>query len=93
MELTKNIEDAGKPLFTGTDYEIVRSGLKQLPAVHQMILLLHYWENHSLTEISEKLGLSIQSIEEGTREATQTLKQICLNDTNFSRSEQQFQAA
>ena len=76
-----------KPLFTETDYALVRKALTELSYRERLIINLHFWEDFSVTEIGERLRLPWQVVERCLAEAFCTLRKRCLSHPVFSRSQ------
>jgi DNA-directed RNA polymerase specialized sigma24 family protein len=75
-----------KALFTQVDYSILRSAVKRLPGLLSKVVELRFWNNRSIVEISDELGVSIRHTESALQRASVILKEECLRHPAFSRS-------
>lgn len=73
--------------FTKNDIVILREILKDLPFIEWHILYLRYWENFTILEISEALQMKWEEVNETIEKLLIDLKEHCLNDPDFGRSE------
>ena len=73
------------PMFSETDYFIVRQAMALLPKRECEIVILRFWENLSVTEISIALGMNWDRTEARLEQALFRLKRICLDQSEFSR--------
>lgn len=79
-----------KNLFTLMDHAIVRSAVKQLPGLLSIIVEMRFWKRLTLEDIADDLGVSVATVETGIAKAIVRLREDCLRNPAFSRS--QFQA-
>lgn len=70
--------------FTSQDMEIVRTGLDILSFDERQILICRYWENQTIEEISNLLGLGWSDIDQLMSEALEKLRTYCLQHSQFS---------
>ena len=72
-------------LFTETDYEILRSQMKDLSPRDFKILFLRFWGKQSLSEIANDMRLSFEEVDSSIKSSLKLLKNLCLKDSLFSR--------
>jgi DNA-directed RNA polymerase specialized sigma24 family protein len=84
---TKKNSRSQQPLFSQTDYTVVREALLSLSDLERDVILLRFWENYELLEISKYLGLRVKTIEDLITQAFECLKAKCLAHSEFSRNQ------
>lgn len=73
--------------FTQNDIAVIREALRDLPIKEWHILYLRFWENFSIQEIAESLDMKWEEVNQAIEKLLTELKEYCLNDPAFSRSE------
>lgn len=73
--------------FNKNDISIIREALRDLPIIEWHILYLRFWENFSILEIAESLEMKWEEVDQTIEKLLAELKEHCLNDPTFSRSE------
>jgi hypothetical protein len=71
--------------FTDRDYEIVRQALLRVPKYQQRIIVMHFWKNQSLSEISDRTELGREQVLWILNCAYQRLHTLCMKNPEFSR--------
>lgn len=74
-------------VFTNKDHHIVRQALRSLTCNEHSIVMLRFWENCSLAEISKLLDLTWDQVESSLTSALTKLKGLCVRDPDFSKSQ------
>lgn len=64
------------------DFKKMHNCIRQLRGIEQSIIVLRYFEAKSLLEVSELLGMKINTVKSHTRRALQHLKKIFSKDFN-----------
>ncbi|MGE0633880.1 MAG: sigma factor-like helix-turn-helix DNA-binding protein [Pseudobdellovibrionaceae bacterium] len=82
MELVTKHENQ----FTPADHIIVRTAVKRLPGLLLQIMALRFWQNRSIVEVAEEIGISVKNVEDGITQALRILREECLRCPAFSRS-------
>ncbi len=75
-----------QPLFSNVDYSILRKNLSQLQGHERSVVMLRFWESNTISEIAEILELTWQDVESYLTRALAKLKNLCLENQEFSRS-------
>jgi len=70
--------------FTSRDKEIVRVGLNFLTSSERQILIFRFWENMTIAEIAEVLGMKWEEVNKTLEVALESLKTFCLTQMDFS---------
>lgn len=76
-----------KNLFTLMDHAIVRSAVKRLPGLLSIIVEMRFWKRLSLEDIADDLGVSVGTVEMSIAKAIVRLREDCLRNPAFSRSQ------
>lgn len=82
MEVRNQIQNR----FTTTDHLIVRTAVKRLPTLLSEVMALRFWQNYSILEIADEIGVSDKIVEIAITQAIRTLREECLICPAFSRS-------
>ena len=82
MENEKKIEN----IFSDTDHMIVRNAVRRLPGLLSEIMNLRFWQNKTVAEIAEEIGVSMKTVDTAILNACRILREECLRDPIFSRS-------
>ena len=82
----KNEIDRECPIFTSNDYAIVRAAVRRLPGLLAKVIELRFWQQYSVLEISEILGISEADVNSAIHRSYQVLREECLKHPAFSRS-------
>jgi DNA-directed RNA polymerase specialized sigma24 family protein len=73
-------------IFTNIDHVIVRSAVRRLPGLLSEIMAMRFWQNNSVVEIAQELGVSVRTVDEAITNAIRILREECLRNPGFSRS-------
>lgn len=73
--------------FNQNDIAVIREALRDLPIIEWHILYLRFWENYSIQEIAESLEMKWEEVNQTIDKLLIELKEHCLKDPTFSRSE------
>ena len=79
--------------FNTTDKNILIRGLDRLSMWEKQVLIYRFWENLSIEEISRLMGLKWSEVDQSIERSYVSLREYCLNDSEFSLSEQTEEAA
>lgn len=79
--------------FTEEDHRIVRKALLSIPEREQRVVFLHFWKDIKKQEIAEKLGMTMEHIEDVLASAYERLRALCLKNPRFSRTVRVLNAA
>lgn len=80
-----------KEIFMDSEKKkFIRRSVSKLPDIERNIILLHYWFNFNMNEISKHLNLSLQEIITSHTSAISRLRELCLhkifiNEANNSK--------
>lgn len=70
--------------FTSNDVDIVRAGLSDLTTCERQILIYRFWEEKTIEEIAELLGMKWNEVNESIESALINLKHFCIGQSDFS---------
>lgn len=79
-------KDQQQDIFSATDHMIVRSAVRGLPGLLSQVMIMRFWENRSLTEIADDMGVTVKTIEQAILKSYRILRDECLRNPTFSRS-------
>ena len=74
-------------IFSSNDQAVVRKAVAQLHGNEHAVIVLRFWEANTISEIAGILDLTWQEVETHLTQALIKLKNLCLKDREFSRSE------
>jgi DNA-directed RNA polymerase specialized sigma24 family protein len=77
---------ANRNLFTERDYHILRRAIEKLPGIEHTLVKLRFWEQFSILEIAECMGMEWDETDRALTAAFKKLKEFCMADHHFSRS-------
>lgn len=72
--------------FTPIDYAIVRAAVRDLPGLLKVIVEMRFWQQMTVPEIAEDLGVTARAVESALTKATRIIREECLRHPAFSRS-------
>jgi DNA-directed RNA polymerase sigma subunit (sigma70/sigma32) len=70
--------------FTSKDIEVVKIGLNFLTFFERHILILRFWENKTIEEISKEMDLEWGEIDQSIEIALDKLRVFCLEHPQFT---------
>lgn len=73
-------------LFTPIDHAIVRAAVRELPGLMAAIVDMRFWQQMTVPEIADALGVSMRAVESAITKATRIIRETCLRHPAFSRS-------
>lgn len=82
MKTKKKVEN----IFSDMDHMIVRAAVKRLPGLLSEVMTLRFWQNYSVAEIADEIGVSMKTVDEAILNAGRMLREECLRNPIFSRS-------
>ena len=78
--------EINKNSFSNLDHQIVREAVMRLPLLLASVVEMRFWENKTLIEIGDEIGVSERVVEEALEKAIRQLRADCLKNPAFSRS-------
>ena len=76
-----------KPIFSQTDYAILRSAIKRLPGLLSAVVEQRFWARKTVDEIADDFGVSAYAIDCAIIKAQQLLREECMRHPSFSRAD------
>ena len=77
-----------KNIFSSKDHGILREAVGGLEETERAVVIMRFWENRTLDEIAEVLGITWREVEKFLSRALEKLKASCLLAPGFSRNEE-----
>lgn len=74
--------------FTMSDYVVVRQLLMKLTVTERKVITLKFWNGSAIDEIAKAIGATISEVEDILERTLEKLKAQCMNQPDFSRSNQ-----
>jgi DNA-directed RNA polymerase specialized sigma24 family protein len=82
----QNKKEQQRNIFSPTDHMIVRSAVRGLPGLLSQVMIMRFWENRSIVEIADDMGVTVKTIELAILKSFRILRDECLRNPTFSRS-------
>ena len=70
--------------YTKEDILVVREGLSFLAYLERQVIIYRFWENMTIEEISQVLGMKWSEIDMAINRALENLRRYCLRHPEFS---------
>lgn len=78
--------------FTFLDQAVLHLGLEELSSFERQLLILRFWENFTIEEISRLFKVSWSEVDETIENSFLKLRDFCLNHKGFSLTQEKLLA-
>lgn len=74
------------PIFTDSDYSVVRQAICALPKIEREVIFLRFWKRYDAIRIADELGIKIKNVKNHIDHAYARLRRICILHPKFSQN-------